>query len=132
MVTLTSKDFFPKKVKITTSWDDGHRLDLKIVDLLRKYKISGTFYIVVDWVDKEGFLTWGQIKELAKMGFSIGSHTITHPPDLKKLHDEELHYETQNSKDMLETALGLPVRSFCYPRGRVNERVRGFVGAAID
>ena len=41
--------------------------------------------------------------------------------------DEELHYEVQNSKDMIEMVLGHSINSFCYPRGRTNERVRANV-----
>lgn len=127
---LTTKNFYPKKYIITTSWDDGQKTDLKIVDLLRKYKIPGTFYIVVDWVDKEGFLTWGDVKDIWKHGWEIGSHTMTHPEDLKKLYDEDLHYEIQSSKDIIENILGRQISKFCYPKGRADERVKSFVAQA--
>ena len=116
-----------KKYTITTSWDDGSIYDLKIAALLKKYGLHGIFYITLDYVGKDGFLTWDDIKKLDKDGFEIGSHTISHPMDLKKLYDEDLFVEIQNSKDMLETALGKNIKSFCYPRGRHNERVRQYV-----
>ena len=118
------------KVNIVYSVDDGGVLDLRIADLLEKYGLSGIFYVVLDWIGQEGFLTWDDIKELAKKGHTIGSHTISHPQDLKKLYDDELHYEIQNSKDMLEIALGFSIKSFCYPRGRTNKRVKEFVVGA--
>ena len=34
-----------KQIIVTTSWDDGHKLDLKLAKLLKKYGIGGTFYI---------------------------------------------------------------------------------------
>src|SRR4051794_21779274 len=34
-----------KPVFITTSWDDGHPLDIRIAELLAKYDLPGTFYI---------------------------------------------------------------------------------------
>ena len=34
-----------KKIVVTTSWDDGHILDLKLSNLLTKYNIKGTFYL---------------------------------------------------------------------------------------
>ena len=123
-MALTKKNFFKKKdVKIEISFDDGGVLDMKVADMLDKYDLKATFYIVVDWVDKEGYLTWDQIKELDSRGFEIGSHTITHPQDLKGLYEEELHYEVQNSKDMIEMVLGHNITKFCYPRGRANNRV---------
>jgi len=119
-----------KKYEIVCSFDDGFWLDLWVADLLKKYNLSGTFYVVVDWIGQKNYLTWDNIKGLSRRGFTIGSHSMSHPHDLKKLYDEELHYEIQNSKDMLETALGCHVRSFCYPGGKLNERVKGFVARA--
>lgn len=118
-----------KKYTIVCSFDDGYKSDLKVAGLLEKYGLPGVFYVVLDWIDKDGFLTWDDIYGLFDRGFEIGSHTVTHPPDLKKLYDEEIHFEVQNSKDMLETA-GFPVKSFCYPRGRADERVKRFVADA--
>ena len=34
-----------KFVLVTTSWDDGHILDIKLASLLRLYNLKGTFYI---------------------------------------------------------------------------------------
>ena len=34
-----------KQTYITTSWDDGHPLDLRVAELLTKYGLHGTFYI---------------------------------------------------------------------------------------
>jgi peptidoglycan/xylan/chitin deacetylase (PgdA/CDA1 family) len=115
------------KFELTTSWDDGGILDLKIAGLLKVFKLKGTFYIIVDKVGKAGYMNWDNVKDLDKQGFEIGSHTMTHPADLKALYETDLHYEIQNSKDLLEAVLGHPVSKFCYPRGRYDERVREMV-----
>ena len=112
---------------IETSWDDGGLLDIRIASILKKYKLPAVFYIIMDKVGQEGFLTWEQIKDLEKQGFEIGSHTMSHSADLKVLYDEDLHYEVQTSKDILEAVLGHPVSKFCYPRGRFDKRVQEFV-----
>lgn len=124
---MVSEKVEKPKFEICTSWDDGGALDIKIASILKKYKLPAVFYIILDNVGKDGFLTWDQIKDLEKQGFEIGSHTMTHPSDLKVLYDEQLHYEIQNSKDMLEAVLGHPVSKFCYPRGRYDRRVQEFV-----
>ena len=122
---LTKSTIYKKpEYTITTSWDDGGILDIKIAELLSRYNLPGTFYPVVDWIGKEGYMSWQQIIELDKKGFNIGSHTMSHPQDLKPLFDEQLFFEIQNSKDLIETALGHKISSFCYPRGRFDERVR--------
>lgn len=115
-------------LKIETSWDDGGALDVRIASILKKYpKLSGTFYVIVDKIGQDGFLTWEQIKDIERQGFEIGSHTMTHSHNMKDMYDEELHYEIQNSKDILEAVLGHPVGKFCYPRGRYDDRIREFV-----
>ena len=111
-------------LRVATSWDDGHKLDMRVADLLKKYGLSGTFYITVDHVGNDDKLTWKEIKQIQReYGFEIGSHTMTHPSDLKKLYEEELFFELQSSKDLIESVLGTTITKFCYPRGRYNEAV---------
>jgi peptidoglycan/xylan/chitin deacetylase (PgdA/CDA1 family) len=116
--------------ELATSWDDGGINDMRIADILTKYSLPGVFYIIVDRVGEEGYLTWANIKELDQRGFEIGSHTMSHPADLKELYEEDLFYEVVNSKDMIETVLGHHISKFCYPRGRVDERVKEMVRRA--
>ena len=73
-------------MRIETSWDDGHELDLRLADLLRKYKLPATFYInTVSEEKREGKdLSEDDIVSLAK-DFEIGGHTVSHPPDMKAL-----------------------------------------------
>ena len=114
-----------QKLTFVTSWDDGSEQDLLIAELLEKYSISGTFFIIIDRVGTKGYLTWKQIRALDENPlFTIGSHTMSHPMDMKLLYAEDLFYEVQNSKDLLEAVLGHTVTQFCYPRGRHNDTVR--------
>lgn len=110
-------------MKFETSWDDGTKNDLLIASLLKKYGLPGTFYIIVDRVDQPGYLTWKDIIQLHKDGFEIGSHTMSHPHDMKMLYETELKYEVESSKGMLESVLGVEISKFCYPRGRYDDRV---------
>ena len=116
-----------KKIDLITSWDDGSILDLKVAEVLEKYKLPGIFYIVCDWVGKQGYLSWDQIKDLDKRGFEIGSHTLSHPTDLKMTYEDQLFAEVHISKDILENVLGHSIKSFCYPRGRADERIKEMV-----
>lgn len=106
-----------KKIIVTTSWDDGHVLDLKLAELLRKYYIPATFYISPrDREIKESErLTDHQILELSK-NFEIGAHTMNHPR-LSKIGLVEAKKEILDSKNYLEKLIGKPVTSFCYPGG---------------
>lgn len=110
--------------KFITSWDDGHILDKKIVELNKKYKIPGIFYITIDYVGRKDYLTWDDIKEIdAEENQEIGCHTINHPADMKLLFNDQIIAETGGAKGILESVLGHKVNKFCYPRGRYNENV---------
>ena len=94
------------KVTVTTSWDDGHVLDVRLATLLKKYNIRGTFYISPkdrEFTSEER-LTNDQVRELAK-DFEIGAHTMTHPR-LTDLGKKEAKEEIVSSKEYLEKLLG--------------------------
>jgi peptidoglycan/xylan/chitin deacetylase (PgdA/CDA1 family) len=120
---------------VTTSWDDGHKLDLKLAKLLKKYEIPATFYIAPknrQW-DKKDLLTGTQIRDLSK-NFEIGAHTITHPI-LTKLTNRDALKEIKGSKVYLEKLLGKKVNMFSYPSGLYSKDIKelvksaGFLGA---
>jgi peptidoglycan/xylan/chitin deacetylase (PgdA/CDA1 family) len=106
-----------KQVKVTTSWDDGHVLDMKLAVLLKKYDIKGTFYISPQdrEFSKDERLTPAQIKQLSK-DFEIGAHTMTHPR-LTTITPGDAQQEIRRSKIYLEELTGRAVISFCYPGG---------------
>lgn len=116
LVSLYSS-FEKQKVTVTTSWDDGHVLDLKLAELLKKYGIKGTFYIspIDREVPVEKRLTDAQLRTLSQE-FEVGAHTMTHPR-LTQIDDVTAQEEIQASKKYLEQATGRPVVSFCYPAG---------------
>lgn len=104
-------------VLVTTSWDDGHILDLRLAQLLKQYGIAGTFYIAPHDIESkpDERLTDEQIETLSK-DFEIGAHTMTHI-SLTEVPDEQARSEIAQSKAYLERVIGKPVLSFCYPRG---------------
>lgn len=111
-----------KHVVVTTSWDDGHKLDLQLAALLKKYGLRGTFYVSPDDREfkKADRLNHDEIKQLAK-DFEIGAHTMTHPR-LTTVTDRQAYREISNSKQFLEDIIGQPVTSFCYPGGDFDKR----------
>jgi peptidoglycan/xylan/chitin deacetylase (PgdA/CDA1 family) len=77
----------------------------------------------------EELLGAGDLRRLAAAGIEIGSHG-RHHRDLTALSDEELREELQGSRSDLEALLDTPVRTFCYPYGHVDDRVRDAARAA--
>jgi peptidoglycan/xylan/chitin deacetylase (PgdA/CDA1 family) len=106
-----------KTVLVTTSWDDGHRLDPKLAALLDRYGIAGTFYISprnIEFEPKDR-LRSAAVRELSAR-FEMGGHTLSHQR-LPKLTPSAAMDEIRDGKREVEDIIGGPVTSFCYPRG---------------
>jgi glycosyltransferase involved in cell wall biosynthesis/peptidoglycan/xylan/chitin deacetylase (PgdA/CDA1 family) len=117
-------------VIVTTSWDDGHKLDLKLASLLRRYGIGATFYVSPQTREFPApeRLTAEEIQQLAE-NFEIGAHTMTHP-HLDRLDAAAARREIVDSKETLELIIGKSLRSFCYPYGDYNEETKRLVNEA--
>ncbi|HCC05388.1 TPA: hypothetical protein DEP58_03750 [Patescibacteria group bacterium] len=111
-----------KIVKVTTSWDDGHVLDVRVAELLKTYGIQGTFYIAPrnHELKEEDRLSDEQIKMLAQE-FEIGAHTMSHR-SLVHLEDKDAFFEIRDSRQYLEALVSKKITSFCYPRGAYQKK----------
>jgi glycosyltransferase involved in cell wall biosynthesis/peptidoglycan/xylan/chitin deacetylase (PgdA/CDA1 family) len=111
-----------KQVVVTTSWDDGHVLDVRLSALLKKYRIPATFYISPRDHEfaPEDRLTDEQIQTLSS-SFEIGAHTMTHPR-LTEVTDQAAQQEIVDSKHYLERLLKKPITTFCYPGGNYQRK----------
>jgi peptidoglycan/xylan/chitin deacetylase (PgdA/CDA1 family) len=120
------------KCVITTSWDDGCPLDLKVAELLQKYSVPATFYLPVINQERPSLPAAG-IRELARY-FDIGGHSYHHV-DLTRLSIDSARNEIRNGKRGLEEITGKELATFSYPYGRYNNRIKqavkecGFKGA---
>jgi peptidoglycan/xylan/chitin deacetylase (PgdA/CDA1 family) len=99
---------------VTTSWDDGHPLDVRIADLLAKYGLTGTFYVPkqASWP----LVSSVQIRDLSSR-FEIGAHMLEHCM-LDQLTDREAREQLSGSREWVEQVTGKPCRTLCFPGGR--------------
>jgi len=117
------------KALITFSFDDGHISQYEgAFPLFRTRNIPATVFINTFRVNRKGIWLFGrnrmsiqQLRELQKVGWEIGSHTVFHPY-LTKVNVFRLWYELKESKKWL-LSKGFVVRSISYPYGDYNERV---------
>lgn len=63
------------------------------------------------------FLNWNEVRELHRLGFDIGSHSVEHPI-LSRVGKERLREELRVSKQTIEREVGCECYSFAYPNGR--------------
>ncbi len=104
--------------QITTSWDDGHPLDLRVAELLAKYGLPGTFY--VPRAAENATMTAAQLRELSG-AFEIGAHTLHHVV-LDDATDEQARQEIAESRSWAQDVTGLPCPMFCPPKGKFSRR----------
>jgi peptidoglycan/xylan/chitin deacetylase (PgdA/CDA1 family) len=99
---------------VTTSWDDGHPLDIRIADLLASYGLTGTFYVPkqASWP----LMSSVQIRDLSSR-FEIGAHMLEHRM-LDQLTDEQAREQLSGSRGWVEQVTGKPCRTLCFPGGR--------------
>jgi peptidoglycan/xylan/chitin deacetylase (PgdA/CDA1 family) len=61
-------------------------------------------------------LSWPEVRELAALGMTLGSHTVTHP-NLAILPPEQVRTELIESRERIQVMAGAPCEHLCYPYG---------------
>jgi len=108
---------------IVITFDDGYEdFYTTAVPILKKYGLRGTNYVIVDAVDKPGYMTKKQLVELGQNpNIEIASHTLNHP-NLKETEEAQARVELQDSKKRLAEIIGRSVDDFAYPFGFFRDR----------
>jgi peptidoglycan/xylan/chitin deacetylase (PgdA/CDA1 family) len=117
----------PRPVVIT--FDDGY-LDVyeKAWPVMQRLGFTGVVYVITGQMEIKGYLHENHLKELASAGWEIGSHTDSHA-NLRQM-GVNLDVEISRSKEILESLLGMPVRSFSFPYGLTSPYVTSLVKSA--
>jgi peptidoglycan/xylan/chitin deacetylase (PgdA/CDA1 family) len=120
-VSQAIESFDSKSVCIT--FDDGCETDLiAAAPVLEELGFGATFYITVEFLQKPGYMSHAQVRNLHALGFEIGCHSLTHPY-LTDIDNARLREETAGAKERLEQIAGTRVDHYSCPGGRWNTRV---------
>ncbi|GEM_PF-682353 len=103
------------------TFDDGpnavyHPL---ILDILKKYQIPATFFLVGENAKRYDEITKRTVQE----GYSIGNHSLSHA-FLPHLSAEKISKEVQATDEILQSFTGKPITLFRPPYGGVNANVK--------
>lgn len=123
---------FPGGVKkaLTLSYDDGCYDDIRLMELMDRYGIKGTFNISSGLYRPEGTQPEGPwprltrneaLKHYKEHGVEVAVHGYVHR-DFTRLTDAELCYEISADRAALEKDYGVVVRGAAYPYGSYNDR----------
>jgi peptidoglycan/xylan/chitin deacetylase (PgdA/CDA1 family) len=114
---------------VMISFDDT-RLDHYIIALaeLNKYGFKGVFFIMTVSLNRPGYMTKEQVKQLADEGHAIGLHTWNHK-NVKTFTEEDWSIQVTKPRDQLKAITGKPIDYFAYPFGLWNkqglEKIKG-------
>jgi peptidoglycan/xylan/chitin deacetylase (PgdA/CDA1 family) len=103
---------------VVVSFDDGYLSQYRDAGTtLRDLGWPGVLNLEVKNLGLAGGLTRREVRAMARDGWEVDAHTITHP-DLTTLDAAGLRREVAGSRSILHARLGLPIDFFCYPAGR--------------
>ncbi len=113
-----------KSKALVLSYDDGTIHDRRLVELMNKYQLVGTFHLNSNKLNTGNpfnYLHKTEIKSLYK-GHEVSVHTANHPnlPDVSK---NEVVNEIVEDRKELERLMGYSVRGMSYPFGNTNDVV---------
>ena len=123
-----------KTKAVTFSFDDGVSQDIRLIEILNKYGLKGTFNLNSELLGLEGTLYRNdhtvrhdkiapeKIKEVYK-GHEVAGHTLTHPL-LPSLSDEEIIRQVELDRQKLSLLCGYEVVTMAYPCGGENNNDR--------
>lgn len=116
-------DRFPGGVHkaLTLSFDDGRTDDRRLVELMNRYGLKGTFHLNSGFFGKEGYIHAEEVAELYA-GHEVSAHTVDHP-FLEQSPVDQVAREILEDRAALESLTGYPVRGMSYPFGTYNDRV---------
>ncbi len=120
---LTSGEALPENAVVLTFDDNYQGFYDNAYPILKKLNFPSAMFVHTNYVgDKKSDhpkMDWDTLKKLdTERLVTIGSHTQSHPDDMRKLPPEEQEKELSGAKTILETHLGHPIPYLAYPNGR--------------
>ena len=89
-----------------------------IIDILNKYGVKATFFLVGQWVDKYP----ESVQALADAGMEIGNHSDTHP-HMSKLSEKQIIDEVSLCSGKIQELTDEEVKLFRCPYGEYDDEV---------
>ena len=96
----------------------GNEDTQQLIDILGKYDVKATFFVVGEWVDKYP----ESVKALADAGHEVMDHSDTHP-HMSQLSREEIQADVTACADKIEAVTGVRPTLFRPPYGEYDDKV---------
>ena len=134
---------------LVITFDDGYKDNHDIAaPILANLGLPATFFVTTGFIGssesspwdaelsiRSEWMSWDDVTSLAKSGFDIGGHTVSHP-SLADITADAADAEIRECKSVLETRLDRAIPHFAYPFGGVDnmsdDRVRQVSDAGFE
>jgi peptidoglycan/xylan/chitin deacetylase (PgdA/CDA1 family) len=123
-----------KKMALSFMFDDGESsVYTGVMPLFEKYGYRASISVVAGQVapmpgnPERG--SWSEWKDAVARGFEIASHSMSHR-DAKTLKPEDLRFEIDDAKAMIEKNVGKKVSSYVFPMDSYTDTVLHYVTAS--
>lgn len=103
------------KKALTFSYDDGRDYDRKLVSILNKYGLKGTFHLNSGTLGKHGYVGSEEIASLYA-GHEVSCHGFEHK-NLPQLNEFQMNLELREDRRALEALSGQMVQGMSYAYG---------------
>ena len=110
---------------VSLTFDDGDADQMAAAQVLHRYRLPATFYIITGAVGTPGYVTLPDLRQLAADGNEIGGHTVSHLR-LTALSTAEARRQVCESRSIL-ARWGYRAISFAYPGGASSPRTEAIV-----
>ncbi len=90
----------------------------QLIEIMNKYKVKTTFFVVGGWVDKFP----ESVKQLADAGHEIMNHSDTHP-HMTQISVEKMKEEVENCSEKIKKITGVKPTLFRAPYGDYDNKV---------
>jgi peptidoglycan/xylan/chitin deacetylase (PgdA/CDA1 family) len=105
------------KRQVALSFDDAPDVNFtpKILDVLKKYGVKATFFIIGNRAEAHPDL----VNRIIQEGHAVGNHSYTHP-NLPKITVDEFHNQVLRTEQIIKGIAGYSPKLFRPPYGNVN------------
>ncbi len=107
-----------KYVSLTFDAAWGNEDTRQLIDILARYGVKATFFVVGDWVDRYP----DSVRELHEAGHEVMNHSAKHP-HMNRLSAQQIITEVNTCSDKIEAVTGVRPTLFRCPYGEYDDNV---------
>jgi len=108
------------------NWAENEQL-YNILDVLDKYNVKGTFFIMGSWVNYSDENVQ-KLKQIYEGGHEIGNHSYKHPM-FSQISNEKIMEELYKTDKIIEDTLGIKTNLFRFPSGDYSKEAVKYINS---